>query len=267
MFKFSKSKILYFYLSFIFYKVIIIFECSKGFLTIYLAEAIWLFRAITKQNSLFYLKLPFFSEVFNTKFGKFNINPDLMNIFIVSPAFERQDLNYLMKQIEKEFITSKSILFVDIGASFGKYTIALGNKFKRKKLNIISFEPDAAIYSPNSFSLLKKNVAENKIKNAKLYKIGIGQKNIIKNNVKIKTLASVIGKNNFKKYGAVFIKLDIDDYVIDGLKGIEECVRNGSKTYLFVEDCVKKDKVLAYLRKNKYAFVDKLTPYNSFWLK
>ena len=104
------------------------------------------------------------------------------------------------------------------------------------------------------------------MKNIKIYEFGIGSKTG-KNQIGILTrpLDSVL-KNNVE-YDSIFIKLDIDDFVIDGLIGIQIAVDRFENVILLVEDFVKPGETLKYLKDNKYKFVAKLTPYNSFWSK
>jgi len=258
-----KSRFL-FYISYLFYKSILFSECKSGKARIYLAEAIWLLNHFLNLH----LKLPdyFKRNFFITKFGKFYVVPDLVSTIAISPAFERNDVNFLLKLISKSIKKNRKVLFVDIGANIGYYSVIVGNKFK-KNITILAFEPSTSYLSLPSYELLKKNIQVNKIKNIKSYKIGVGSENSKKKNTAgflTKTLDSVVGKNLFKKYDEVFIKLDVDDFAIDALKGIQACVENGKNVTLLVEDFVDK-KTPSFLIDHNYNFVKKLSDYNSFW--
>jgi precorrin-6B methylase 2 len=260
----TRSKLI-FYTKGIIYKLLIIKECSNGRLPMLLAEIIWIVNAIFKLK----LRQPkiFSPGYYETKFGKFHTDLDLTNIFIVSPAFERQDKDKLLSYISKALKNKKNVLFVDIGAHVGIYSIAVGNRFKKyKKLHIIAFEPDSDMFSLNSFKLLKKNIKLNKINNIKTYNLGLGDKNEI-NKIGVKTirLDSILEKNFVKKYDEVIIKIDIEGYEEQALEGAKEFIKNSKKIVLLIEDCVN-PKIVDYL-KPRFKFVTKITPYNSFWFK
>ncbi len=264
-FSYNPASKLKFWISYIYYRLIILKECKLGVKELYLAEIIWVFNQIFRLK----IKLPDFlkREKFITKFGTFFIVPDLISIVTVSPAYEREDVNQLIKLMEKDVKRGKKVLFLDIGANFGLYTITIGKKFK-DKVRIISFEPDASYITLPSYNLLKKNIKINKIKNIKTYKIGIGikgPKKIKGQDFLVKKLSIIIGKKYLSKYDSVFIKLDVDEFVLDALKGIKDSVNESKELVLLVEDFVDKD-VRSYLAKN-YVFISKISPYNSFWKK
>lgn len=264
-FSYNYLQKLKFLISYIYYRLIIFRECREGKKELYLAEAVWILNRIFGLKA----KLPNFlkKDKYVTKFGTFFIIPDLISTITVSPAYEREDINYLIKLINKDLKRGKKILFIDIGANFGLYTISIGRKFNNK-VKIISFEPDASYITLPTYNLLKKNIKENMIKNITTFKIGIGARDSKTKNKQgfyVKKLSSIIGENYFNRYDSVFIKLDVDEFALDALKGIKESVAEGKKTILLVEDFVDK-KTREYLSKN-YLFIAKITPYNSFWEK
>lgn len=254
-----------FFISYFFHKIIIFLECQKGTARIYLAELIWTTSQILKKE--IYFPNLWKTDYFETKFGKFFIVPDLVSTIAISPAFERADVNYLLKLIRGEIKKKKKILFIDIGANIGLYSVIVGREFRRNRIDIVAFEPGTSYLSSSSLPLLKKNIQANKLTNLKLHQIGIGSidsKKKNKDGFYTKTLDSVVGINFFKKYDTVFIKLDVDDFVVDALKGIQASVDQGGKIILLVEDFVDK-KSIKYLEKNNYEFITKLSDYNSFW--
>lgn len=260
---YSKFK---FYIGYAYFKLTAFKEIKKGILRIYLAELIW------ALNQFFHTKmgLPgwFRTDYFITKFGKFYIEPDLVSTITISPAFEREDINYLLSLVRKELAEKKKILFIDIGANIGLYSVIIGNEFKNK-ISTVAFEPGTSYLSVPSIELLHKNILKNKLSNVKVYKIGIGSTNSKlpnKEGFYTKTLSEVLGKNYFRKFDRVFIKLDVDDYVVDALLGIQECVDSGQNATLLIEDFVDK-KCIKTLTKNHWKFITKRSTYNSFWKK
>jgi hypothetical protein len=261
-FKFTNYSKFIFIIKYIYHKITLFKDVKRGVRKIYLAELIWLVNQIFKIR----LSLPniFNDKYFVTKYGKFYVTNDLISTVTVSPAFERRDIEMLLDLIATKIKNKKNLLFIDIGANFGLYTVIVGNRFKGKNIKIVSFEPNTTYLSSPAFNLLKSNIKLNNIKNVKLYKLGIGSKKMKIKDFDIAPLSSVLTKNTIKKYDSIFIKLDVDDYVLDALVGIQDCVDNSKEVILLVEDFVDKNSI-KYLDKN-WKFIDKLTSYNSFWI-
>lgn len=264
MYSFSPISKMRFYMGYLWYKLVLFKDVKKGTARIYFAELIWVINQffLTKMTLPDWLK----TDYFVTTFGKFYIEPDLVSTIAVSPAFEREDISYLLKLMKEAIKQKKHILFIDIGANIGLYSVIVGNTFKNK-VEIIAFEPGTSYLSVPSSDLLKKNIIKNNLKNIKMHKVGIGSTNstnVNKEGFKTKTLSAVIGRDYFRKFDTVFIKLDVDDYVVDALLGIQECVDSGKNTILLIEDFVDK-KCIKILTKNNWQFITKRSTYNSFW--
>ena len=260
---FSKIRFYFFY---VFYKVIVFHECKIGRIKIYKAEIFWFINHILKTNLAIGSESK--TNYFETIFGKFTVPSDLLSTITVSPAFERLDINFVTNRIDQMLKKKHRVLFVDIGANFGLYSVLIGNKYKKRNVEIISFEPNTTYLTHPTYSLLKKNIEQNKIKKIELHKKGIGSKNTKNKNkigISTVTLDSVLTKKHLSKYDCVVYKIDVDDYVIDVLKGCGKCIENSKYALLLVEDFV--DKKSINLLAKKYSFVAKLTSYNSFWEK
>lgn len=259
---YSKAK---FYASYLYFKLRIPFDVKEGRINIIFAEIIWIINNIFKKK----IEIPKIlrKEYFRTKFGKFYITPDVISMITLSPAFERLDTDKLEKLIGEDLRKRKKVLFIDIGAYFGDYVIRIGNKFRtNKNLDIICFEPGTEYLSSSTLDQLKKNIKINGLEHIKIYEFGIGSRSgKNKTGIITKPLDSTI--KNYSEYDSVFIKLDIDDFVIDGLKGIEKATNNFKNVTLLVEDFVKPRETFKYLESNNYKFIKKLTSYNSYWEK
>jgi hypothetical protein len=265
----SRSQLISFYFQSLLNKLRIFTECQEGKLQLLIVEALWTLRPFTgiapDSNFLIY------KNFLKTKFGKFYVHPDLQSEISLSPAFERQDIDHLLTLIGKEIQKKQKVLFIDIGAHVGVYTVAIGNRFKKykKQLDIIAFEPNASNFYSDNFSLLKKNIAENNINNVKAYNKGLGSKKTNKPNkygITTVTLDSLLPVNFYKKYDVVFVKADIEGYETDAFKGAGNLIHSAKKLIVIVEDCVDQG-IISYLKKQKFLFSVKLTPYNSFWIK
>ncbi len=260
------SKQIIFLLSLLIYKVLSPIETIKGKRVIFLSEILWTLRPFTKVRPDLEIKSNY--SYIQTRHGKFYVNPDLQSLITVSPSFERLDMDYLKKIVGGLLKKNKKVLFVDVGAHIGLYSVALGNEFKKnKKFSIVAFEPNASNFHENNFSLLKKNVELNKITNIKLHKKGLGSEKSVKPNkfgVITQRMDSIIPSKTIKSFDSIVIKIDIEGYETDALIGSRGVIENAHEVYLMAEDCIDK-KLNSYLLKNNFHLITKLTPYNSFW--
>lgn len=266
-FKFGLLEKTNFYLGYIFYKIILFKDTRIGIQSLYVAEGIWLLNQVFKLNINFPIK--FRRSYYETKHGKFYIHPDLLSTIAISPAFEREDINYLLNCLKRSAKTGKKILFLDIGAYVGLYSVLVGNELRKyKNIDIIAIEPGTEYLSLPTLELLKKNIATNNLRKIVIRNIGLGSsRGINHENIKTDTLEGILGKKLYGVYDEVFIKIDIDDFVVDGLRGAIGFINKVKRTHLFVEDFIKRKEVIAFLEKNRFAFDRKLTEYNSFWIK
>src|SRR5581483_1389746 len=143
----------------------------------------------------------------------------------------------------KKLKKKKKVLFVDIGASFGTYTIALGRAFRSyKNFSIIAFEPDIAVFSHTGFSLLKKNIDINNIRNVKLYKIALSSKNRkTDGGVQYQKLDNLFSRKFIQSFDEVVIKIYIDGAEMEALSGAKDFIKNCQNIQLMIEDVVNRD--------------------------
>lgn len=267
-YNFSLLQKVHFYSCHVFYKMILPLDCKKGCWALIIAETVFIINGVFKIK----IKIPknLTTSKFFTKFGIFTIDQsEITNTIIVSPAFERLDKLFLLSLIKKELDHHKKVLFIDVGAHIGTYSIMVGNAFKgEKKLFIYAFEPDSMEFTGKSFSLLKKNIKDNKVKNITVFHVGLGSRDTSTPNkvgVITKRLDSLVKPSTAKQYDTVFIKIDIEGYEKEALEGATEFLKNTKKAVLLIEDYIDKD-IIAYLEEKSH-FYTKLTPYNAFWIK
>lgn len=189
---------------------------------------------------------------------------------------------FLIQKIKNDLMnTTKKIIFIDVGANFGKYSITLGNYFKsfKNRFEIYAFEPNDLLYD-----LLRKNIRENNLK-IKTSKIALGKRNgkiklfsdleygfyIDYPNDTKPTSVTVSKLDNIIKADknvSIYMKLDIEGGELDALKGASEIFRSANRSVLLVEDANMSTKkpLLSYLSKH-FKFIEKLGYQNSFWEK
>lgn len=268
-----------FYLSYIYYRfVTFLFEIKQDRLKLLTKNFLFFLEQISGKKTDLIHKIDVSYVV--SKFGKFKIRPSTEDVFFVMPFFERQDVNHLRDLVSKQLEEKKRVLFLDIGADIGTYSVQIGNTFS-KKIEIIGFEP-----SKSSYNILKENIESNRIdadvRNCALYdysgkgylnfnELVPGNSNIVSDGndyetIEIKTLDSVIPKGVFEDFDTIIIKMDIEGGEVSCLKGCYNLLNSGKETFLLVEDFVDR-KIVEYLPEIGFEFIVKKTPYNSWWYK
>jgi len=228
-------------------------------------ESLWILRNFFKLdiNSSFLI----YKEYYDTARGKFLIHKDLQSAITVSPTYELDDILALLQLIQPYVYSHKKILFIDVGAHIGKYTVSVGTFFRNyNNIDFVAFEPDANNFSKNNSTIFRKNITLNHIHNSKLYTVGLGNKNSRKANefgFQTRKLDDVLPYSLARKYDAIFMKIDIEGYEEDALEGSMKFIKNSKIFYCLTEDCVK-PQIFTYMEKH-FTFIKKITPYNSFW--
>ena len=250
-----------------FYKLVALtYEVKKPKLKFCIYELLYSLHKLKDRKSM--LPYPFEDSLIETKFGEFYVKKGSTEAITVSPAYERPDLNYLIKIISKN-ISSKNILFLDIGANIGGYTVAVGNTFRDKDaVKIISYEPIGEYYE-----VLKRNVSVNgldgKVECKKIALSDVCEHRWvefqgIREEVRTSTLDKEL-KDLINDADLIIIKIDVEGMEKSVLQGGREVLSSGKPFYLLVEDFVNTN-IVTFVRDELNAdFVDKFTPYNSWW--
>jgi hypothetical protein len=245
--------------------LLIPFEVKIGKTELILTELNWVLSKFFK----FKPSLVGRRSYYETRFGKFFINPDLKSTITISPSFERREINILLQLIKSDLKAKKKILFIDIGAFYGLYTVVVANEFKKNRnLEIVAFEPDTNYLSRPTFAHLKKNIKTNGIRIVRLYHLGLGSKNTsIPNKVGVKTkkLDTILSSKYAKKFDRIYFKIDVDGYEKSVLEGASNFIRSADSITLLIEDFVD-HRIIKYLAKD-FEFLEKPSLYNSFWIK
>lgn len=282
-FKFRiKDKTAFYWKYFILKVFYLWFEVKKPKIKVFIYEILYSAMKFVNYASMF--PSPFKTNLVETRFGIFRIRPYTVDMSNVSPAFERQDIDYLLKLICKLKNENKKILFLDVGADIGTFTITVGNKFKDyENLHIMAFEP-----ASSSYALLEENTNLNNLQekvdvyNAALFSednkelafqfnpdapgsSSLKFSGAILNSqmVTTKTLDFILmGKAN--NCDVIIFKMDVEGVETEVLKGAEKILSSGMEVYLLIEDFIN-PAVINHLERIGAKFICKLTPYNSWW--
>ena len=220
-----------------------------------------------------------------TTFGVFNIRPGTTDAAIVSPGFERQDLDHLLTILSWRLSAGRTVLFLDIGANIGTYAISVTNRLRRLgEIRALAFEP-----AQSSCALLHENVVANDLREiVDVRQMGLGDGSIAsatmqfnsrepgghslnpslvwrseqRETVEISTIDKQV--NTEALADVVALKLDVEGSEIAVLKGAIATLAAAQEVLLLVEDFLD-ESVVAYLEATGWLFQGKFTPYNSFW--
>jgi len=188
--------------------------------------------------------------------------------------YENLQIEFLINNIKKYNLK----YFIDIGANSGIYSLVVGNQFH--KIKIKSFEP-----VKKTIIKFKKNLRLNKkLKNIKLYKFGLSNKNskllmkakirddyiqssgygVVKKEDNLKNLH--IENNIFKigdsiiklKNRDISIKIDAEGHEYEVLQGLKKLL-NYNRIFLQIEIFDKNFNMInKYLKKKKFKFLNSI---------
>ena len=224
--------------------------------------------------------------VLSTRLGVFHIREQSFDAICASPDYERPDLNFTLTLLKREQAASRSVLYLDVGANIGAYSIKLGRQFYNwDGLRITALEPN-----PESFLLLQKNIRENGLERKvtaqnvglldhpgpavlTLNKIDPGSSSLRTNihkqdpavTVELLTVDDILSAWPSETLPeTIFMKLDVEGTERAVLQGAKRLLNSGATLLLMVEDCVD-PAICDYLHARGFCRLAKHTPYNSFW--
>jgi FkbM family methyltransferase len=223
-----------------------------------------------------------------TKFGTFHVRPGTIDAACASPAFERQDIDLLLAELDRGVATGRDIVFVDVGADIGTFSVTVGNHLgSRAQARIIAFEP-----SSSSSEVLRRNIDENgltAVTEVRQRALGDGstttatltfdidepgcsgldvsalvvrEGHVVQEQVEMSTLDAELA--DLPTLDMLVLKLDVEGFERAVLEGGVKSVARAKETLLLVEDFVDR-RIVEHLRGNGWTLVTKVTPYNSFW--
>lgn len=262
-----------YYLLFLYYKLRIFVDCTTGLDRLLLAESIHIWNLLSRT----YHEMPGSDKIreIDTIFGKYKLIGDNYGYSILSPAFERPDKDLLISMINDAVRQNKSVLFLDIGGFVGDYTIGVSLKVKKNSVTTVAFEPDSDYYK-----LFITNLRMNHITQCKVYNIGLSNKDteikeprfptlmhVLPSKIlkfRLRRLDDILPESFYKKFDEIFVKIDIEGHEEATFDGAADLINSGKEIHLMIEDCVN-PAVTRYLKRHKWRFITKITPYDSFW--
>lgn len=271
--KWRQIQKLRFLLSYFFFKLIVPFEVHNDRWRLFVFEWSDFFQNLRNQ-----FRTPVFdlswqgAETVVTKFGSYKVRRGTQDITVISPSFERLDLNRMLKMADELSANGEKFTFLDIGANIGRYAVAVGNRAKGLA-EIHAFEPDV-----KTFEILKQNMA---FTPANLHQIGLsdvsGEAKLTVNtlrpwdqglgnpngvNVPLDTLDNRL--KSAAPGGNLLIKMDVDGHELSVLAGAKNILQ-GRNIKLLIEDVCEREAIYKKLTEIGFQPVCKLTLYNSWW--
>ena len=160
----------------------------------------------------------------------------------INKIYEKNETNFVKDSVNKGDVV------IDIGANIGYYTLMFA-KLVGDTGKIYSFEPD-----PRNFLILEKNIQINGYNNVILEKKAVSNKlgkstlyvnensagsSMHKpNNVVNQIYVDLITLDNYFEVNTItpdFIKIDIEGYELNALKGMESILQSSDKTKIMIE--------------------------------
>lgn len=264
-----------FYFSYFWYKLILPLEVKTPKLKLWIYE--WAYSLMKFKG--YEISIPWKHDIDRiiTKFGNFRIRVNTSDAANVSPAFERLDLNFLKRLINRRVLSNKKVLFLDIGGDLGSYSVFVANSFKGKDVTIKCFEP-----IEESWTLIKENINTNHADEMfELYPFALYDndnddaeirldidtpgsssiKNEESKNVKIKKIKTRrldgILKDEIKKYDTVVCKIDVEGVEQEVIMGMTGLFDDAKELIVMVEDFVNPE-IIKYLEKMNGTLCQKL---------
>jgi len=212
-----------------------------------------------------------FTIKFKNIFMKINILDPIDKEIFFKNTYEKKQIKILVDNIK----CYKNAIFVDVGANKGIYSLTLAKKFKN--LKIYAYEPVL-----NTFKGFLHNIYLNNLKNRiKTFNFGLSDTAGIKKMVSIKRknyiqsggysfrINKFIQKDNIiENYNTkigdkvlnfkdkiLFIKIDVEGYELNVLKGIKNLLKK-NKVFIQVEIFNKNFKTVNdFLKKNNFIYL------------
>ncbi len=218
----------------------------------------------------------------HSRFGRFFVRIGTIDVACASPAFERPDVDRLLAELADRTADGREVLFVDVGADLGTYAVAVARRLPGTRA--VAFEP-----SRHSHELLTRNITANGLADrvvtrraacgdggattavltydpAEPGSSGVRPDLVHGGDQEVVTLTTLDRELAAEAPDVLAVKLDVEGYEVNVLEGARDVIARSGETLLLVEDFVD-DSVVRYLQDEDWTFVDKLTPYNSFWRK
>jgi FkbM family methyltransferase len=281
-FTYSLKDKLMFYASYFFYKVIIPFEVRKPRWRLWLYEWKYTIEKFKEYNVS--IAWPYTIDTISTKFGIFKIRLNTSDAANVSPAFERRDVNYLLKLLKTLRKKNRKVLFCDIGADLGGYSVIVGNRFQNKGVTVKTFEP-----VQESCTLIQENVRMNHLDTSvELFPVALsnennpavtitlniatpgsssmvnaGSANVKECVIETKKLDDVI-KDMVTDYDVLVLKIDVEGMEQQVLEGAHRVIKSGKEVFVMIEDFID-PAIITYMQNAGWHFLKKVTSYNSWW--
>lgn len=221
-----------------------------------------------------------------TVFGEFAVRAGSTDAACVSPAFERLDINSLLGRLRAYLHDGRRVLFCDIGADVGTYSITVATMLRTDgDIRAVAFEP-----SRSSYDLLGRNVKTNSVDDVvSVRQVALGdgstesallrfdpeepggsglsrsgRDDVGVELVRMSTVDAELAAE--ESLDVLVMKIDVEGGERAVLNGAHGALARASEVLLLVEDFVDTS-IVEELQRSGWSFDAKLTPYNSFWTR
>jgi len=222
-------------------------------------------------------------EIIHTTGGIFRVRKGTHDAAIISPAFERQDMNFLKLLLQRETLGGEAVGFLDIGANIGAFSVRAAGFSAGQKVKIWAFEP-----IPENRQILQSNLELNNVgsEKATIFPYALGNR---QGEVEMNFTASRPGDSAVSGPGAephrvrriplfraddllkdlpkvLVVKIDVEGKEREVLEGLKKTLSECEHCWLCLEDIFDRDSLWTFVQSLGFEFQFKFTPYNSWWL-
>lgn len=218
-----------------------------------------------------------------TRHGTFRIRSGSHDAAIVSPAFERGDMNHLFGVLDDEFNSGRKVGFFDVGANIGQFAVRVSRYCAGRPLKIWAFEP-----MPENLRLLHENLALNSQNSSEVQvlpyalsdKDGVTTMRFSPQHPGDSAIGGETGgpgtlhQVEMRRADGLLndmapvliVKIDVEGHECNVLQGMRKTIEATDKCWLCIEDIFGREALYDFLVNFGFEYQTKLTPYNSWWL-
>jgi FkbM family methyltransferase len=220
-----------------------------------------------------------------TEQGRFLVRAGTQDAALISPAFERADLKFLLRILDAEVTPKKRTVFCDVGANIGHFAVRAGLQTRGRNLQICLFEP-----IPENLEILRENLRRNDLSEPqlKIFPVALsefpgsahmtfsredaGDSKISAasrrpTDVEIQKMRGDDCLADDATLDCLILKIDVEGHETEVLRGFIGTIARSKKVWLCVEDIFHRQPLYQTLDDLGFEIIRKTSPYNSWWRK
>lgn len=222
-------------------------------------------------------------EILRTRSGTFRVRSGSQDAAIASPAFERQDMQFLARVLRDDFIDAAGAAVLDVGANIGVYSIQTALRTGAK---IWAFEPIEENRKVLIENLRLNSMGEDRV-TVLPFALGGSDGQVVMYYSRAFPGHASTDRSNAERERAkefrverrraddlfpdpferLLVKIDVEGHELEVIEGMRGILSSAHLVWICIEDVFNRDALHDLLQRIGFEFKAKLTPYNSWWKK